>query len=101
MGLSFDSAGTDPYFILPEVPFASREPLHARRFNQVRVTFTYYQTEETPYFLRHTIKANTTAGENRLRLSLSDVPSLGGKLRIDPGAVPGAFVISHLEIRSE
>ena len=105
MGLSFDSTGTDPYFILPEVSFASREPLHMYvTFQSDRnSTFTlYYQTEGTPYFSEaNTIKANTTAGENRLRLSLSDVPSLGGKLRIDPGAVPGAFVISHLEIRSE
>lgn len=102
-GLRFNSTGTDPYFILPKLNLASTSglrlyvTLEAERDS----TFTlYFPTGDSPYYSEtNTIKANTTAGENRIRLSL-DAVATDGQLRIDPGANPGTFLISRIEIRS-
>jgi hypothetical protein len=102
-GLAFTSTGRDPYFILPELtidtPEDTRLYITVESEQASTITLYYSSLENSDYSEEQTISFGTQSGETHIVFRLDDVARTG-RLRIDPGASSGRFLISRLEIRS-
>jgi len=101
-GMEFNSLGSDPYFLLPDIPPGINADLEI--FLELKVSDNtavslFYTTEEDKQFSeqRQMIRY-IEAGENYVHFTL-EADSRVRSLRIDPGHLPGRYTINKIEIR--
>jgi hypothetical protein len=99
-GLSFMSAGTDPYFFLPKSLFVKN--MRAIRIEisaPENTTFQLFHKTGAfkPYIESNSVRRHLQAGRNTVILSLP-VQGFKGTLRIDPGCHVGKYIIHKFEI---
>jgi len=71
------------------------------RADQVSTIKLYFTRNEDDKFSElYTISATLMEGENKLVFPLTEV-GVNGRLRIDPGAVAGHYLVKSLQIRVE
>lgn len=102
-GLEFTVTGNDPYFILPAIPISRQQELYLYITLEVEKRSTivlYYMTDaDDGYSETRKLTRITVPGTNQIVFGLDSSGGLG-RLRIDPGANPGRYFISSLEVRS-
>ena len=101
-GLVVQATGDDPNLILPAFPYDPKTTL------VVRVDLTcpaathldiYYQTSQAlAYAETRKLSHSLNQGRNVLYIPVLE-PDLAGRLRLDPGTVPGEYVLHAVEVR--
>jgi hypothetical protein len=84
-GLTVQASGNDPSVFIPEIP--PKEP------SIVKVE------KQTVYTEANSVVQPVKTGRNVVYLGLNG-PDLVGRWRLDPGGVPGTYVIHNLEVRA-
>lgn len=99
--LEFTSIGNDPYFILPSISIDSQEDaqlyitFEAEKASSIELFFT---TEENRSYSEENKQSKaTTSGKNMAIFPITK-SAAEGRLRIDPGANPGRFLINSIDI---
>jgi len=102
-GLVLQASGDDPNLVLPAFAFDPHSSL------VVRVELTspaetvlelFYETSQAPgYSGDRKIVHDIHKGRNVVYLTLKEA-ALAGRLRLDPGTVPGEYVLHGLEVRA-
>jgi hypothetical protein len=102
-GLVVRASGDDPCLFLPAFAHDAGNTL------LVRVDLTspadtvldlFYETRKASgYSAERVVSQPLHKGRNMVYLKLTD-PSLSGRLRLDPGAVPGEYVLHGIEVRA-
>jgi hypothetical protein len=100
--LQVTSAGNDPHFLLPAFDFAGQGNV------QVTLRFTspartsqqlFYRTDDDPVFdEKKSVRVATEQGANRITIPLA-APGLAGRLRIDPGSLPGEYLFTLIQVQ--
>ncbi len=103
-GISIDATGYDPFLLLPhlEIPPGHRVSIRividAPSATELKVYFTTPSSPKYTEELR--VRETLQEGENNLIIQLSH-PEVRGALRLDPGTVPGRYVLRFLEVRAD
>lgn len=95
------STGPDPHVCLPPVELSGRKAvLHLTMCSPVKTHLqVFYATPDAPAYDESRVKnAAVAVGENRLKIELPAQPGVI-RLRLDPGAEKGDYVIRLLELR--
>ena len=101
-GLLITAHGADPALLLPPLRLLG----HHRLVLAIDITAPtqttlrcFYNTEEFPegYHRERRLKSPLRAGRNRVFLELS-VENLSGRLRFDPGSLPGEYRLHSLAV---
>ncbi len=101
-GLTAVASGTDPSLLLPELPGAGVPALaHITITSPAQTTLQmfYLKKGQSEYVESQTASCELKAGRNAVLLEL---PEAGwtGRLRIDPGMVPGEYTIENVVIKA-
>ncbi|MHB8788723.1 MAG: alginate O-acetyltransferase AlgX-related protein [Desulfobulbaceae bacterium] len=103
-GLLLRAAGSDPYLLLNFDAETGGEPLLVQlSLNSPRDTelqFFYTTPESTDFSPQQQIRKKIKEGENELLFRLPH-PRTSGRLRLDPGMVPGDYLLRSLVIVQE
>lgn len=96
------STGNDPHFMLPNIDFKGQEVLlFSLEFTSPAPSSLqlFFQTEAEPFFNeKNSYRVRTTKGQNKVEIPVN-AAALNGKVRIDPGSVPGEYVFLEIEVR--
>ncbi|HVY62393.1 MAG TPA: hypothetical protein VHF22_12110, partial [Planctomycetota bacterium] len=103
-GVTLTASGDDPQVILPAFDFPARAPVVLRvdlTAPADTVLQVFWATAAAPdYAEARSLVAPLRKGRSRVCLELPG-GDLAGRLRLDPGTVPGAYTLHSLEARSE
>jgi len=101
--LMVEASTTDPYFQLPAIAAPKGDPL------QIKVSMSspgdsvfqvYYRTATKQRFSGvRSVRMQVKRGNNKFCIQLPST-AIAGRLRIDPGRVPGRYSIQSLEVSS-
>jgi len=101
--LFINSTGNDPHFLLPQIDmFSESKLLLTFDFTSPEAsTFQiFYQTEKNPFYNENnSYRIRTKKGINKISILLS-AKYIIGKIRIDPGAIPGEYIFKSIEVKA-
>jgi len=100
-GLSIHAETNDPALGLPllTVRRGTKVSVHVRLSSPGQTNAQlFYDTLDAPEFNEaHSVRTPTHQGDNDLSIEVND-PNFIGKLRLDPGELPGEYVIKLIEV---
>ena len=100
-GLSVKATGIDPSLTVPEFPLKPCVvKIEISSPAETNVQLFYLTTGQPAYDEAHSAVAHLKAGTNVAYLHV-DGPDLAGKWRLDPGDVPGNYLLQSFEVRGK
>ena len=100
---SLNANGNDPFFEIPKFSLKPNEQilLKIALWSPADTEFQlFYQTADTSHFReKNSLRFALKKGFNDFYINIDD-PDLNGRIRIDPGRLPGEYRITELEIRT-
>ena len=100
-GLSVHATGTDPSLILPEFAIAQPAIIKVVIASPAETTLQIFHKVhgQTDYTEPQSRSQRIAAGENVIYIE-HDEPTTAGPMRLDPGNVPGDYLIKEIEVRA-
>jgi hypothetical protein len=96
------ASGSDPYLLLPRIALAEGRSGILRIDIEVpddTALQVFYLPAGVSAFGDYHMDRSVRRGKNTVYFELSDADLAGGQLRLDPGMVPGQYVITDFEFR--
>lgn len=100
-GLSIKATGIDPSLTVPEIPLKPCiVKIEISSPAETNVQLFYLIAGQASYDETHSAVAHLKAGVNVAYLHINE-PNLTGKWRLDPGDVPGNYLLRSFEVRAK
>jgi hypothetical protein len=97
-GLLIKASGSDPALLLPQVHEAFIAKVGLMSPASTKMQLFYLPPDKTDYDEAHSLVQPLKPGKNVIYFEL-DQPDFTGTLRLDPGDVPGEYLLESLELR--
>lgn len=100
--LLIETTGDDPAFLLPELPFPNSGTvlvlIEIETSKECDFVIYYHKTENLNYTEQQSVRKKIKVGVNKFILKVFD-DAIPGRLRIDPGNLPGLYKVNLLEMK--
>ena|SRR2546429_6427007 len=101
-GLKIQALNDDPSIRLPpvDVPAGTKLTLHVKIFSPATTNLqVFYTTAKNPNFDEtHSIRKPIQKGDNDVTAEIT-APDFSGSIRLDPGELPGDYLLTLIEVR--
>jgi hypothetical protein len=103
-GLKIHALNNDPYIFLPRVEGVTpgnKVTVHVQLVSPGQTTFQiFYSTSAVGEFDEaHSVRKLIEQGDNDVVVEFTE-PDFKGRIRLDPGALPGDYILKLIELRS-
>lgn len=101
-GLELTASTVDPQLLLPAIDATAAKmwSIHIRITSPGATTLQmFYTTKRKPDFEEtHSVRKPLQKGDNDIEVQFGD-PDLGSRVRLDPGELPGNYIVQLIELR--
>jgi len=103
-GLKIHALNNDPYIFLPRlegVTLGNKVTVHVQLVSPGRTIFQiFYSTSAVDEFDEaHSVRKPIQEGDNNVLVEFTE-PDFKGRIRLDPGMLPGDYILKLVEVRS-